>query len=512
MDNQPHNSQDTENDGLPHQSTMHITHAELRTMLEATAARAASEALTRFLESQQNDKAEKIADENGLSTVNPKDDAQKKTTNEAKTPPLNSKKNTTHREDEAQSQAQSTTMNDEEKSLNMKEDHLDKFYAKANLYDISDAAYCKIFRTTLSGRALSWFNKLASGTIENLEQLTQRFLHQFSINKKYPKTAAYLFTIIQKEEEVLRDYVQRFTQAVHEVPHVNNDLLAGIIQQNLRHRNFKESIAGKPPTSLEELLERAKKYIHIEESIEHDTWGREEGRKRNQKIREKMIGECLKPTTPVHPLECTSDKPGGPACGDTNHAWKNLARATRGDHPYSRPVFTQIVHEISRPSEEVSFGNVDLETSRDEHNDALIISAIIFNFWVKKILVDSGSSAEIIFTGNFRISNTQLMQVKTPLIDFAGETVEAAGKLTLPLYLRSYPRRTTKMVKCLVVKAPSPYNVILGRPSLNLFQAISSTYHMKLKFQISDGIGDAIGDSRLARMPCIYHKELYGKS
>ncbi|XP_073159186.1 uncharacterized protein [Henckelia pumila] len=148
------------------------------------------------------------------------------------------------------------------------QDHLDKFYAKANLYDISDAAYCKIFQTTLSGRALSWFNKLASGTIENLEQLTQRFLHQFSINKKYPKTAAYLFTIIQKKGEVLRDYVQRFTQAVHEVPHVNHDLLAGIIQQNLRHKNFKESIAGKPPTSLEELLERAEKYIRIEESIE----------------------------------------------------------------------------------------------------------------------------------------------------------------------------------------------------------------------------------------------------
>ncbi|XP_073133799.1 uncharacterized protein [Henckelia pumila] len=148
------------------------------------------------------------------------------------------------------------------------QDHIDKFYVKADLYDITDAAYCKIFRTTLSGRALTWFNKLPFGSIANLEQLTDCFIQQFSINKKYPKTAAYLFTVIQKEGECLRDYVRRFTHAVHEVLHVNHDLLAGIMQQNLRHRKFKESIAGRPPKNLEELLERAEKYIRVEKSIE----------------------------------------------------------------------------------------------------------------------------------------------------------------------------------------------------------------------------------------------------
>ncbi|XP_073138970.1 uncharacterized protein [Henckelia pumila] len=88
------------------------------------------------------------------------------------------------------------------------------------------------------------------------------------------------------------------------------------------------------------------------------------------------------------------------------------------------------------------------------------------------------------------ISNTQLMQVKTPLASFEGEKVEAAEELTLPLYLGLYPQRATKMVKFSVFKAPSPYNVILERPILNLFQAIASTYHMKLKFQIFDGIDE----------------------
>ncbi|KAL0317553.1 UNVERIFIED_CONTAM: hypothetical protein Sangu_2169600 [Sesamum angustifolium] len=71
------------------------------------------------------------------------------------------------------------------------QEHLAKFYAKINWYDLSDAAYCKVFRTTLSKRALAWFNQLPAGTISSLEQLTQRFLHHFSMNKGVPKTAAF---------------------------------------------------------------------------------------------------------------------------------------------------------------------------------------------------------------------------------------------------------------------------------------------------------------------------------
>ncbi|XP_073137640.1 uncharacterized protein [Henckelia pumila] len=97
------------------------------------------------------------------------------------------------------------------------------------------------------------------------------------------------------------------------------------------------------------------------------------------------------------------------------------------------------------------------------------------------------------------IDNAQLTPINTPLVGFSGKVVEALGEIALPLSLGSYPRRVTKMVKFLVVNASSAYNVILGRPSLNMFQAIGSTYHLNLKFPTSEGVGEAIGDSRLAR-------------
>ncbi|KAL0284243.1 UNVERIFIED_CONTAM: hypothetical protein Sangu_2837800 [Sesamum angustifolium] len=146
-------------------------------------------------------------------------------------------------------------------------DHLDKFLAKANLLDMTDAGYCKILSSTLAGKAMTWFNQLPTLTIENFEQLSKHFLYHFSINKIYPKTAPYLFTVVQQEQESLRDYVQRFLKTVLEVPHFNHELLTNILQQGLHRGRFRESIVGKPPTPLDDLLERADKYILIEEAM-----------------------------------------------------------------------------------------------------------------------------------------------------------------------------------------------------------------------------------------------------
>ena len=45
----------------------------------------------------------------------------------------------------------------------------------------------------------------------------------------------------------------------------------------------------------------------------------------------------------------------------------------------------------------------------------------------------------------------------------------------------------TEKIKYLVVNAPSAYNILLGRPSLNRLGAVPSTRHMKLKFPSMEG-------------------------
>ncbi|KAL2244743.1 UNVERIFIED_CONTAM: hypothetical protein Sindi_2742500 [Sesamum indicum] len=116
--------------------------------------------------------------------------------------------------------------------------------------------------------------------------------------------------------------------------------------------------------------------------------------------------------------------------------------------------------------------------------------------------MDSGSSADIIFHDAYvqlGIDNAQLLKVNATLTDFSGKIIKLVGEVTLAMSLGSYPKRSTKLVKFLMVKALSAYNVILGRPSLNLLQAIACTFHLKLKFSIPNGMGEAMGDERIAK-------------
>ena len=53
--------------------------------------------------------------------------------------------------------------------------------------------------------------------------------------------------------------------------------------------------------------------------------------------------------------------------------------------------------------------------------------------------------------------------------------------------------------KFLVVDCSSSYNAIIGRPILNSWKAITSTYHLSVKFPIEYGIGQVHGDQLAAR-------------
>ena len=57
-----------------------------------------------------------------------------------------------------------------------------------------------------------------------------------------------------------------------------------------------------------------------------------------------------------------------------------------------------------------------------------------------------------------------------------------------------YPQQITKDVTFLVVDCLSAYNVILGRPNLNLWKEITLTYHLMIKFPTDYGVGELCRD------------------
>ena len=86
-----------------------------------------------------------------------------------------------------------------------------------------------------------------------------------------------------------------------------------------------------------------------------------------------------------------------------------------------------------------------------------------------------------------------------PLIGIGGMKVLPVGTISLPIVVGSYPRQINKEVNFLVVDRSSSYNAIIGRQTLNSWRAVTSTYHLSVKFPTEYGIGEVQGNQLAAR-------------
>ena len=68
------------------------------------------------------------------------------------------------------------------------------------------------------------------------------------------------------------------------------------------------------------------------------------------------------------------------------------------------------------------------------------------------------------------------------------------GAVTLSISVGDYPQQITQDVTFLVVDCSSTYNAILGRPTLNSWKAVTSTYFLMIKFPTDYGVGELRGN------------------
>ena len=162
----------------------------------------------------------------------------------------------------------------------------------------------------------------------------------------------------------------------------------------------------------------------------------------------------------------------------------------------------QAVSKLPRLDTSITFSYSDLEGCQHPHDDPLVIRAVAANKTVHRVLVDNGSSTDIIFVSAFNkmgIEMERLEPVNTHLRGLSGEKVLPLGSIQLVLTLGDPPCQATKTTRFLIVDAPSAYNMLLGRPSLNAIKVIPSAYHMMIKFPTVSGVGMVRGDQRVAR-------------
>ena len=135
----------------------------------------------------------------------------------------------------------------------------------------------------------------------------------------------------------------------------------------------------------------------------------------------------------------------------------------------------QVVSKLPRLDTTITFSNSDMEGCQHPHDDPLVIKAVVANKTIHRVLVDNGSSVDIIFAPTFDkmgIGREKLEPVNACLRGFYGERVLPLGSIQLVLTLGDPPCQATTTVRFLIVDAPSAYNMLLGKPSLNTIRAI----------------------------------------
>ncbi|XP_050264115.1 uncharacterized protein LOC126708368 [Quercus robur] len=148
--------------------------------------------------------------------------------------------------------------------------------------------------------------------------------------------------------------------------------------------------------------------------------------------------------------------------------------------------------------EPVSFNDGDLEGTIQPHDDALMVTARINGFLVKRVMIDQGSGADVMYPDLFKglgLKKEDLMKHTSPLVGFDGKVVIPEGQISLPVIMGGKEVSVTFTI----ASSFSLYTAILGRPWIHSMRAVPSTLHVKIKFPTEWGVIVIKGDQQAAR-------------
>ena len=124
----------------------------------------------------------------------------------------------------------------------------------------------------------------------------------------------------------------------------------------------------------------------------------------------------------------------------------------------------------------LSFSDADKQGTIQPHNDALVVMLRIGGYDVKRVMVDQGSAAEIMYPDLYKglgLKPENLTTYSSPLVSFEVKMIVLKGQIGLLVQAGT----DVVEVDFIVVDAFSPYTAIMGRPWLYSLGAVSSTLH-----------------------------------
>ena len=144
----------------------------------------------------------------------------------------------------------------------------------------------------------------------------------------------------------------------------------------------------------------------------------------------------------------------------------------------------------------MGFSDKDKIGTIQPHDDALVITLRIGGYDVKRVMVDQGSTAEIMYPDLYRglsLRAEDLTPYSSPLVSFEGKIIIPKGQIRLPVQSGS----ETVEVDFIIVDVYSLYTAIVARPWIHTLGAVSSTLHQKVKYPSEGQIEEILRDQAM---------------
>lgn len=122
------------------------------------------------------------------------------------------------------------------------------------------------------------------------------------------------------------------------------------------------------------------------------------------------------------------------------------------------------------------------------HEDALVIKAIITSKEFNRILVDSGSSVDILFNlilDEMGITYVRVEHTSIFLKGFGGGKLTHFGVVELPMTIGARLFEKTRMLDFVVVEEDRLYQMIFSRPFLRVSKVVIGNHYLALKYRVN---------------------------
>nr|GEV25355.1 hypothetical protein [Tanacetum cinerariifolium] len=327
--------------------------------------------------------------------------------------------------------------------------------------------WCHVFNFTLIGTARVWFDEIPPESIDGYKDLKAAFLAYFMQQKKYVNDPMEIYNIKHKDEETIEDFIERFKVVTGRMKGAPECMrISGFMHgdqskwQNYERRSdFKNQLRDGWRSNKFTPLTRTYKEIFAAES-----------------------GKFKPPPPMVTPVEKRSSNKFCEFHNDKGHSTNECVQLRKWIEELK---VTQSFAYVK----EITFSPL---TANKGTGGPLVIEAEISGHVVHHVYVDGGSSMELLYEHCFNRLwpkiKSQMVPTTTSLTGFSGKTIWSLEHLRLLVTIGDAKHYTKEWMNFMIVRSPSPYNGIIGRPGIREIQAVPSTAHGMLKFPVNGEI------------------------